>query len=132
MPSFLGGMGLLLFGLLGLGLARNYILALVFIFLVGFGFVTLLSTGNTLLQLNVPDELRGRIMSLFGLIVMGFAPLGSLLHGSLAHYLGPGPTIALGSVLAGVCTGVVLLRHPELRRFDFSEPEPSDPPRSPT
>ena len=59
MPSFLMGMGLFLLGLVGLGLCRNYYAALLFIFISGFGMVTQLSTGNSLLQLNVPDDLAG-------------------------------------------------------------------------
>ena len=109
MPSFLMGMGLFLLGLVGLGLCRNYYAALSFMFMAGFGMVTQLSTGNSLLQLNVPDELRGRLMSLFGLIVMGFAPLGSMVYGVAAHYVGPGPAITGGSLFAALCAGVVLL-----------------------
>ncbi len=131
MPSFLGGLGIFLCGLLGLGLCRNYYLALVFICLAGFGMVTLLSTGNSLLQLNVPDELRGRIMSLFGLIVMGMAPVGSIIYGVVANYVGPGLTIAGGSLLAGVVCGVVLLRHPELWHFRFTDLEPPQEPEMP-
>ncbi|MEW6660023.1 MAG: MFS transporter [Thermodesulfobacteriota bacterium] len=123
MPSFLGGLGLFLCGLLGLGLCHHYYLALAFICLAGFGMVTLLSTGNSLLQLNVPDELRGRIMSLFGLIVMGLAPVGSILYGIAALYLGPGLTIAGGSLLAALVCGLVLLRHPELRHIRFEDLE---------
>ena len=74
MSSFLTGLALFLLGLVGLGLCGSYYAALVFMFISGFGMVTQLSTGNSLLQLNIPDELRGRLMSLFGLIVMGFAP----------------------------------------------------------
>jgi MFS family permease len=123
MPSFLGGLGLFLSGLMGLGLCGNYYLALVCIFLAGFGMVTMLSTGNSLLQLNVPDELRGRIMSLFGLIVMGLAPVGSIIYGSVAHYLGPGLTIAGGSLLAAIVAGVILLKNPHLRHLAFTELE---------
>jgi MFS family permease len=123
MPSFLGGLGVFLCGLMGLGLCRNYYLALVFICLAGFGMVTLLSTGNSLLQMNVPDELRGRIMSLFGLIVMGLAPLGSIVYGTAAHYLGPGLTIAGGSLLAAITSGVILLKNPQLRHLSFTELE---------
>jgi len=126
MPSFLGGMGVFLSGLVGLGLCGNYYLALVCIFLAGFGMVSMLSTGNSLLQLNVPDDLRGRIMSLFGLIVMGLAPVGSILYGSAAHYLGPGLTIAGGSLLAAIVTGAILLKNPQLRHLAFSELEPEE------
>jgi MFS family permease len=123
MPSFLGGLVLFLAGLVGLGLCRNYWLALIFIFFTGFGMVSQLSTGNSLLQLNVPDSLRGRIMSLFGLIIMGFAPVGSLVHGTVATYLGPGLTIAGGSLMAAAAAAVVLLKYPELRHFGFNRVE---------
>ena len=126
MPSFLTGMGLFLLGLVGLGLCRNYYAALVFIFISGFGMVTQLSTGNSLLQLNVPDDLRGRLMSLFGLIVMGFAPLGSMVYGVAAHYAGPGPAITGGGLLAALAAGFVLLRYPDLRRLDFTDLGPPE------
>ena len=126
MPSFLAGQGLFLLGLMGLGLCRNYYAALGFIALSGFGLVTQLSTGNSLLQLNVPDALRGRLMSLFGVIVMGFAPVGSIFYGVTATYTGPGPAIAGGSLLAALAAGVVLLRYPELRHLDFTDLGPPE------
>jgi MFS family permease len=132
MPSFLGGLGLFLCGLLGLGLCGNYYLALACICLAGFGMVTMLSTGNSLLQLNVPDELRGRIMSLFGLIVMGLAPVGSILYGIAALYLGPGLTIAGGSLLAAMVAGVILLKNPHLRHLAFTELEAAETSLPPT
>ncbi len=101
MPSFLAGLALFLLGLMGLGLCRNYYAALGCMALAGFGMVTQLSTGNSLMQLNVPDELRGRLMSLFGLIVMGFAPVGSILYGVTAHYVGAGPSITGGAIDRG-------------------------------
>jgi MFS family permease len=118
MPSFLTGQGLFYLGLLGLGLCRNYYAALGCIALAGFGLVTQLSSGNSLLQLNVPDALRGRLMSLFGLIVMGFAPVGSMLYGGAAHFAGPGPAIAGGALLAAITAGLVMWKYPELRHFD--------------
>jgi MFS family permease len=136
MPSFLGGLAMFLAGLMALGLCRNYYAALGCMFLAGFGMVTLLSTGNTLLQLNVPDALRGRLMSLFGLIVMGFAPVGSMIYGVVAHYTGPGSAISGGSLLAALMAGLILLQNPDLRHFAFTELEPQEsaplPPSSTT
>jgi hypothetical protein len=88
--------------------------------------VTQLSTGNSLLQLNVPDELRGRLMSLFALIVMGFAPIGSLIYGVAAHFAGPGPTIAGGGLLAALGTGIILLRYPDLLHLEFTDLGPAE------
>ncbi len=126
MPLFLGGLLVMLVGLLGLCLCYSYPLALVFIFMVGFGLVAQLSTGNSLMQLNVPNKLRGRIMSLFGLIVIGFTPIGSLLYGGVALWLGPGPTIASGSMMVAILVGLVLIRHPEMLHFGSTELEPPE------
>ncbi len=126
MSSFLTGQALFLLGVVGLGLCGSYYAALVFMFITGFGMVTQLSTGNSLLQLNVPDELRGRLMSLFGLIVMGFAPIGSVVYGVAAHFAGPGPTISGGGLLAALGAGFILLRYPELRRLEFTDLGPAE------
>ena len=124
MPSFLWGMALFLAGLLALSLCRNFYLALGAMVLIGIGMVTQLSTGNSLLQLNVPDQMRGRIMSLFSLIIIGSVPFGSMLYGTVAHYVGPSLALTMGSLSAGAVSGFILLRYPNLRRLDFQGMEP--------
>jgi len=127
MPSFLGGMALFLAGLLALSLVRSYSLALVAMAFIGLGMVTQLSTGNSLLQLNVPDQMRGRIMSLFSLIIIGSVPLGSMLYGTVATYLGPSLALTLGSLASASVAGYILLRHPQLRHLTFRELEQPEP-----
>lgn len=129
MPSFLGGLALFLAGLLALSLCRNYYMALGAMALIGVGMVTQLSTGNSLLQLNVPDQMRGRIMSLFSLIIIGSVPFGSILYGTVATYLGPSLAITLGSLAAAAVSGFIFLRYPSLRHLDFKGLE--TPPASP-
>jgi MFS family permease len=129
MPSFLGGLALFLLGLLALSLVRDYYLALGAMALIGVGMVTQLSTGNSLLQLNVPDQMRGRIMSLFSLIIIGSVPFGSMLYGIVATYLGPSLAITLGSLSAMAVSAFIFLRYPSLRHLDFKGLEP--PPAAP-
>ena len=132
MPSFLWGLAIFLVGLLALSLCRNFHLALGAMFLIGVGMVTQLSTGNSLLQLNVPDQLRGRMMSLFSLIIVGSVPFGSMLYGIVATYLGPSLTLTLGSLTAGVLSGFILWRYPNLRQLDFQRlEEPASEPVPP-
>jgi MFS family permease len=123
MPSFLWGLAIFLVGLLALSLCRNFYLALGAMFLIGVGLVTELSTGNSLLQLNVPDQLRGRMMSLFSFIIIGSVPFGSMLYGIVASYVGPSLTLTMGSLTAGVLSAFILLRYPNLRQLDFQIPE---------
>ena len=133
MPSFLWGLAIFLVGLFALSLCRNFYLALGAMFLIGVGMVTQLSTGNSLLQLNVPDQMRGRIMSLFSLIIIGSVPFGSMLYGIVATYVGPSLTLTMGSLTAGAFSAFILLRYPNLRKMDFQRTEetPSEtiPPR---
>ncbi|MGQ9919942.1 MAG: MFS transporter [Desulfobacca sp.] len=120
MPFFWSGTALMLSALFLLSGTRSFWLALVFLFFTGFGMTTAISTGNSLVQLHVPDEMRGRIMSLFGLTFLGFTPLGNLLYGLLSHYVGPGLTIRLGTGLAALLVLSCFLARPELRRLRFT------------
>ncbi len=60
------------------------------------------STSNTVLQTIVPDEMRGRVMGVWGLVFGGMIPLGSLEAGSLAHWLAAPFALAFGAVICAV------------------------------
>lgn len=87
------GVGLILFSL-----SRNFWLSLALLPLVGSGFMLPMSAANTLLQTLTPDQLRGRVMSLFLMMFMGTPPIASLLSGSLASHIGAPLTVALTGV----------------------------------
>jgi len=119
MKFFWGGLTLMLAALFLLSCTRSFVLALAFLFLTGVGMTLAISTGNSLVQLQVPDGMRGRIMSLFGLTFLGFTPVGNFLYGLLAHYLGPCLTIRLGTTLAALLVLAAFLLRPGLRRLHF-------------
>ncbi|PKN91161.1 MAG: MFS transporter [Chloroflexi bacterium HGW-Chloroflexi-6] len=96
------GQAAFIFGLIGLGLTRNVTLALVLMVLLGWGTVTQLATMNTLIQLQVPNELRGRVFSTYLWGLQGIAPFGSILIGVMAQSWSV-PITAL------VCGGIALL-----------------------
>jgi MFS family permease len=77
--------------------------------------VTQMTSANNLVQTFSPDELRGRVMSVYAMMFMGMAPFGSLLAGSLAHWLGAPTAVALGG-LSCVIGGLLFARKlPQLR-----------------
>jgi MFS family permease len=117
---FWGGMYLMLVALFVFSCTRSYNFALGCLFLAGFGMTITISTGNSLVQLNVPDAMRGRVMALFSLTFLGFSPLGNLLYGALGHYLGPCLTVRLGASLAALLGLVFFLARPELRSLNFT------------
>lgn len=89
------GLGLLLFGLNDV-----YVLAPAILFMIGFASTTVFASSNALIQLSVPDHLRGRIMALFTMCLHGMASIGQLLLGTLADVLGAPLTAgATGSLL---------------------------------
>ena len=68
--------------------------------LVGFGMMQGMAASNTIIQTLVPEDRRGRVMSYYTMAFVGMAPFGSLLAGSLAHWLGaPHTVIITGSVV---------------------------------
>jgi len=87
------------------------------LFVTGWGMVTLVAVCNTLVQSIVPDELRGRVMSLFSLVLLGMMPIGNLAVGALAGTMGtPGAVAAAGTGLGAAIFLVTCLR-PEVTRL---------------
>ncbi|MBI4825791.1 MAG: MFS transporter [Nitrospirae bacterium] len=76
------------------------------LFFVGWGAVSHIATANSMLQLAVPDRLRGRVMSAFTLVFLGTATLGNLAIGSLAHYVGTQRAL---EAVAGACLAGTLI-----------------------
>lgn len=68
--------------------------------LAGWGLITNLALSNTLVQLAVPDELRGRVMAAYVWGVVGSAPIGSMFMGATAEAFGAATAIATG---ASIC-----------------------------
>ena len=109
----LAGVWIFAGALLGFAFTTNFPLALLLLTLGGFGMLLFFSTSNTVLQTIVPDEMRGRVMGVWGLVFGAMIPLGSLEAGALAHWVGAPFTLAFGAVVcavAGLVTLVVIRR----------------------
>ncbi len=80
------GLGSIVLGgaLLAAGLIHAFVPALLAMGMVGFGAIGMAATANTTIQLNVADELRGRVMSVYTTVFAGSTPVGGLLVGWLA------------------------------------------------
>jgi len=106
--------GIIFFGvsLLLFSFSHGVLFSILFIFLAGAGNVAYNSTNNTLLQLNVPDSYRGRVISLL-FINRGLVPLGTAFTGLLAEKYGA--PAALGSMAAAliILGGVATFLQPD-------------------
>lgn len=85
------------------GLTGSYPVALLAIGLSGAGGIAMAVTANTTIQTIVPDQLRGRVISVYGTVFMGSVPVGGLLMGWIASTWG----VPAGFVLGGVATVAV-------------------------
>ena len=119
--------GNVFFGLavIAFALSRNLALSCLCLLLVGGGMVWITTTVNTLLQMLVRDEMRGRVMSMYALAFLGLPPVGGLLIGALAEAIGArgghhGAQWALalgGGIIASFAVGLIVAV-PRLRELE--------------
>ncbi|GAB4303847.1 MAG: MFS transporter [Thiohalomonadaceae bacterium] len=91
------GIGMLLFAS-----STTLAYALPLLIVLGFSVTTMATSINTLIQMQVPNQLRGRIMALFAVLFIGITSLGNLLAGYTATHLGVVTTVMLAGV---ICAG---------------------------
>jgi MFS family permease len=90
-------------------------LSLVCLAVVGGAMTIYRAMCNTLLQTIAPDDLRGRVMSLFSLGFLGLSPFGSMQAGFVAQYLGAPMAVGIGAAVMGLSALAVLLAVPRMR-----------------
>jgi MFS family permease len=98
-------------------LVRWLPLSLIVLVGVGWGFMLLINVSNALVQTQVPDELRGRVMSIFTLSFFGLFPVGSLIAGSVAHVFGEPFTVLLGASTVLLVAVLAWWRFPQIRKL---------------
>jgi MFS family permease len=93
--------GTLILGVASVALAttRVFPVALGLMVIAGFGSILMAATGNTTIQLAVPDQLRGRVMSVYTTVFSASVPIGYLAMGAIASGFGAALAIGLGGVL---------------------------------
>src|ERR1700680_4063202 len=86
-------------GLIALGLSRVLWLSLVLMLFVGCAMMIQMAASNTILQMIVDDDKRGRVMSFYSMAFLGMAPFGSLLAGGLGHPIGAPQTVMIRRII---------------------------------
>ncbi len=101
-------------GIVSLSLVRQFWTAVPVLFVTGYFAVLVTASSNATLQLSAPDELRGRVMSLYTLVFGGSVPLGALLVGVISEHWGvPAAFLAMGAGgLLGTLALLVAARRP--------------------
>jgi predicted MFS family arabinose efflux permease len=94
---------------------RNLPLSLVLLVGIGWGLMTMVNTSNAMVQEDVPDELRGRVMSLYILVFQGGMPIGALLIGWMAASLTAPTTVVICSLIMLVLAIFTLFKRTSIR-----------------
>ena len=87
------GVSLMLFAF-----SQSFWLSVLLLLPVGYFIMLQMASSNTLIQVMVPDALRGRTMAVYSMMFMGMAPIGALLGGALSDRMGAPMTVALGGL----------------------------------
>jgi hypothetical protein len=114
----LWGLGITLFGLVG----DRLVLALFFLAFAGAADVISAVFRNTILQLSVPDALRGRMSGIHILVVTGGPRLGDLEAGIVASVFSPVVSVVSGGLLCIAGTVLLAMFVPSFRRYHAGDP----------
>ena len=95
--------------------SRSLPLSLALLAGAGFSIIPFTATVNALLQSLVPDELRGRVMSVYVFMFLGMTPLGSLQAGAMARWIGAPAALSVSAAVFLCAVVFAATRVPELR-----------------
>ena len=110
--------------LVAFSLSRNLTLSLVLTAGVAGFIMAFLATCNSTIQAHVPDALRGRIMSIYTLALIGSGPLNSLIAGALGGLLGAAMAVAISGVVLGTAVAIIAMRNRPVVEIDGPRPVP--------
>jgi MFS family permease len=102
-------------GLIGFALSRWMWLSVAFLFVSGFGMMSLMAGINTVVQTIVDDKMRGRVLSFYTMAFLGTAPFGSLLAGAMSARIGAPHTVSVSGVLSLAAAGWFARELPSIR-----------------
>ena len=110
-----GGHILFALALIGFTLTTFLPVALFFLFLAGFGLVAAVSTMSATMQSKVDDRFRGRVMSLYMMVFMGFMPIGNIEIGYLSEHFGTGLAIRVGCIVTIIASLILVYSSRSIR-----------------
>ncbi|MCZ6564033.1 MAG: MFS transporter [Deltaproteobacteria bacterium] len=112
-------MGAVIFGisLIGFAFSPWYLLSLGLVFFIGLANQVYMTTIISILQLKVPDQLRGRVMSIFGL-TWDLTPVGGTIAGTIAEFAGAPVAVAISCFMVMAMASMVAVYLPRVRQME--------------
>jgi MFS family permease len=111
--------GAIVFGILLIifALSKSYPLSLILACALGIASQFYITMINAILQVNLPDQLRGRVMGIYGL-TWELMPVGGLIAGAIAEYAGAPAAVVVGGAFVAVMALGIAIFSPNMRRLE--------------
>ena len=112
-------LGAIAFGILLLSFAasKSYPLSLALAFALGVASQFYMTTISTILQVNLPNELRGRVMGIYGL-AWELMPVGGMIAGAIAEFAGAPIAVGFGGFMVTIMAVLVTIFYPKIRKLE--------------
>lgn len=115
-------------GMIAFAMSRSIWLSAVLLTIIGFGSLLQTASSNTIIQTLVPDEMRGRVMSIYIMSFLGMLSFGNLFQGTLVGWIGAPATVICCGVVCIVMAVFFARQLPRLRQIVWaSHPELAPP-----
>ncbi len=106
------------------GLSHDYLLSLAALVVIGASDMVSVYIRHMLVQLETPDEIRGRVSAVNAVFIGASNELGDFESGVTAAWWGLKPAVVVGGVVSFALAGIWMRAFPALRNIDrFPEPE---------
>jgi MFS family permease len=111
--------GAIAFGILLMLFAasKSYPFSLILALALGIASQYYMTTISTVLQVNLPNELRGRVMGIYGL-VWELMPVGGMIAGAIAEFAGAPVAVGFGGFMVSAMALLVAIFYPSIRRLE--------------
>lgn len=118
-----GGVGLFALATVLFGLSTSFWWSLLLLFLMGAGDMVSVFVRHMLVQLQTPDDIRGRVSAVNSMFIGASNELGEFESGLTAKWWGTVPAVVIGGLACGVAVVMCMFVFPMLRKMDrFPEP----------
>ena len=104
--------------ILAFAAVTNALGSLLVMAVVGAAMILIMNLANAMVQSQVPDALRGRVMSIYSLVFFGAMPLGALWVGAIAERIGEPRAIMVNAAVLLVLAAAMRIAAPWLREME--------------
>ncbi|HEX5023590.1 MAG TPA: MFS transporter [Candidatus Binatia bacterium] len=97
--------------------SKSFALSLALAFALGIASQFYMTTISTVLQVNLPNELRGRVMGIYGL-AWELMPVGGMIAGTIAEFAGAPVAVGFGGFMVAGMALLIAIFYPSIRRLE--------------